>query len=423
MVDLQISTLVAVLLWVLAIPLIYFLLSPTLATFLYFFKGRKLNRGTHVEIWPDDEVWACIITGYKDVSIALPLVESLNKQRSSHCKIYLVADGVPNEGVEMFQGKPNLILLQPEKGLNSKVKSLQYAIDHFQEPHPVLVVFDPDNVAHPNCLATLRNAMHQGFAFVQGRRTAKNRDSGIASLDGLGEAYYNFTRREVPVVLGGSASIAGSGMAVETELFKLLLSQPEIQADVVPAEDKFFQGYLVRHGYKIGYEPKSITYDEKVSEAGQLQRQRTRWMYSYFLHLKDGFAVLKTTLKQFALWKIYFALDLLALPMVLLLAGTLFLMLFSVLFNWAVSLTLLASLLVFVAHFIWVAKRNGYSVGLLFGSVPAFAFRQILALLSMKKAAKSFMHTQNKKVVSVEDLIPEEERLTEPDSNQIKAND
>lgn len=156
--------------------------------------------------------FACIITAYQNIQIALPLVDSLLKQAYPAYLIYIVADDCDVAGVNF--SNPNVILLKPQQKLSSKVKSIIHAIENFRRTHDAVVIFDTDNLAKTDFLTVLNDYLNAGFKAVQGQRTAKNLDTVYACADATGEIYKNYVERYVPYVLGASATIAGSGMAV-----------------------------------------------------------------------------------------------------------------------------------------------------------------------------------------------------------------
>ncbi|MCB0663771.1 MAG: glycosyltransferase, partial [Saprospiraceae bacterium] len=158
--------------------------------------------------------FGCIITAYKNVEITAPLVASLLHQRYSNFHIYLVADHCNGQSFEIEDDQ--LTLLIPEQPLNLKAKSIIHGMENYVRPHDYTVIFDADNLAHPDFLATLNAYTNKGHQAIQGQRTAKNLDSNYAAMDALGEFYKNYIERYITYLLGSSAVISGSGMAVET---------------------------------------------------------------------------------------------------------------------------------------------------------------------------------------------------------------
>lgn len=374
----------------------------------------RLKREPHIATATPEADFSCIITAYKSMDIAVPLVESLIKQDYPHFHIYLVADQC--EGDFPVQHE-RLTVHQPVKPLNSKVRSMRYGVEHGVREHSHAVIFDPDNLAPTHFLQRLNDYVAAGYPAVQGLRIAKNLDSTIACIDAAGEFYYNYTTRYVPWRLGSSTNIAGSGQAVRMDLFKAYLDTDEMDVDkhgVIAAEDKILQHQLVGQGYRIGCAHDARLYDEKISEGGQLERQRTRWLHAYFHHLPQALGVavkglFKADANRF-LSGIYAAYP----PMFLLVSGSVLLGGFDLLgwiafgawpWMWGI-LGLVTGVIIFGLNFMLALKLGGAprQVFVAMLQVPKFVWRQFKALLQMGKAKKDFLVTQNKKVVRLEDV-------------------
>ncbi|MBY0425268.1 MAG: glycosyltransferase family 2 protein, partial [Cytophagales bacterium] len=264
----------------------FFLVFHGIGWAISIFNKRKVYKGDGLQ-----RKFASIITAYKDVEIAGPLIESLENQNYANQHIFLVADRCDKNATEKLVNGHNVTLIRPEIPFNSKVKSIRSVIEKLDDSFDAVVIFDPDNLAHPDFLATINKTMSQGFEAVQGQRTAKNLDTQIACLDALGEFYYNVNTRLIPFAIGSSATIAGSGMAIDLNLYKSYLNLDEVSekdGKVVIAEDKILQTFIVGLGGTIAYAPDAIVYDEKIGTADQLQRQRTRWINTWFKHAGEG---------------------------------------------------------------------------------------------------------------------------------------
>ena len=181
----------------------FFLLFPFLNLVLSsLFRNKNIQ-----EVENPQKDFGLVITAYKDIICTVHLVNSLLMQRYSNFHIYLVGDCCLTKDFPIQDER--LTILFPEKPLNSKVKSELHAISAFVRKHEFTVIFDPDNLAHPDFLRILNNYHHAGYQIVQGKRTAKNRDSLFSAIDAAGEIFYNYTQRHVPFIIGSSAPLAG----------------------------------------------------------------------------------------------------------------------------------------------------------------------------------------------------------------------
>jgi cellulose synthase/poly-beta-1,6-N-acetylglucosamine synthase-like glycosyltransferase len=354
--------------------------------------------------------YGCIITAYKNVEIARPLVASLLKQSYQNHIIYLVADECDafDFGIEDERFVP----LRPRDALRLKAKSIIYAIKNFRRDHDYIAVFDADNLAHPRFLEEINRYANAGHLCIQGQRTAKNLDTTFAALDSMGEHYKNYVERQVPYLLGGSAVISGSGMATASELYKAYLASPEIERGKemwkkMMQEDKILQNFVVREGKKIAYARNAIVYDEKVDSGRDVETQRSRWLFSYFQNVPNSAGFLLHGLFTFNWNRLYFGFVTIALPMFIQVGVAGILAVIGLFVHPLWSAVLIGAICVFGLNVLWTLKLDEapkpvWDAVIL---VPKFVLRQFAGLLKMGNPNKNFKHTEHKKLVSVEDML------------------
>ncbi|MEM9848037.1 MAG: glycosyltransferase, partial [Bacteroidota bacterium] len=295
--------------------------------------------------------FANIITAYRNAKIAQPLIMSLLQQQHTKHHIYLVADRCDLS--DWILEHEQLTVLKPEPALNLKVKSIIHATENFVRPHDYIAVFDADNLAHPEFLSTLNRYANAGHRSIQGQRTAKNLDSTMAAVDALGEFYKNYVERYVSYLLGSSAVISGSGMAVQTDLYMAYLNSPEIQTGKTQwkkmlQEDKILQNFLLKKEERIAYAWDAIVYDEKVSTAEAVETQRSRWLYSYFQNLPNSSTLLWRGISGFNWNQLLFGLITIAPPLFILLGISATLAFVSLFIDPWVTATFILALMLFV---------------------------------------------------------------------------
>lgn len=356
--------------------------------------------------------FACIITAYQNIQIVIPLVESLLKQAHTNRHVYLVADACDISGFPL--SSPHLTVLKPEYKLGSKVKSINHAIEHFVRPHEAVVIFDPDNLAKPDFLSILNNYLATGFKAVQGRRAAKNLDTIYACADATGELYKNYVERYAPYLLGSSPTIAGSGMAVETTLFHAYLQGEKITSSlksnrVIVAEDKILQNFLVGEKLQIAYAKDAILFDEKISTGAQVERQRSRWLYSYFENFPNTLAFILRGALSLNRNQFLFGLITSSPPLFVLLLSALVLGLVSLFVSKQLFLAFLLGIFIFIGNILLTLLLSNAPAAIwkAMWGMPLFVLRQFLALLNMQRSRKDFMPTENKKAVRIDEVLRE----------------
>jgi cellulose synthase/poly-beta-1,6-N-acetylglucosamine synthase-like glycosyltransferase len=384
------------------------LLYPFLTILMAQWLGRERLKPVYDPMRTFD--YGCIITAYKNAAIAGPLVESLLRQEHKNLHIYLVADECPD--LEWTLHDERLTVLRPDPPLRLKVKSIIHATERFVRLHDYTVIFDADNLAHPQFLSVINQYANAGHRCIQGQRTAKNLDSTYAALDSMGEHYKNYLERRTPYLLGASAVISGSGMATETALYNDYLYSPEIvmgqtQWKKMLQEDKILQNVLLRRNEKIAYAHNAITYDEKVETGDAVQTQRSRWLFSYFQNLPNSLSLLFKGIVTGSWNQVYFGYVTAVLPMFIQVAIGGFLALIGLLIAPFWALLVLCALAVFAGTVLWALRLDNAPppVWAAVRSVPRFVFRQVLGLLKMGDPNKNFKHTEHRKFVQVEDLL------------------
>ncbi len=389
---------------VVSFVLVFFLLLPFGEVVFSLFLKEKLEKAVtkHYD-------FGCVITAYKNAKITQPLIESLLQQNYKHFRIYLVADACDVSDFDVKHEK--FTLLRPKAPLNLKAKSIIHAIENFQYEHEYIIVFDADNLAHDNFLNEINKYVNQGFKAIQGQRTAKNLNTLYACADSTGEFYKNYVERYIPYLLGSSAVISGSGMAVEAELYKAYLNSPEIERGKhmwkkMLQEDKILQNNLIGKNEKTAYAWNAIVYDEKVTTAQAVETQRSRWLYSYFQNLPNVLRVLKKGFQNYSFNQIFFGTITIAPPLFILLFLTVIMAIAGIWIQPVMSFILLASLLVFITNIFLVLylSKVPKAVWRAIWGMPFFVFNQVKALFKIGNPNKNFKHTEHSRKVSIDEI-------------------
>jgi len=374
-----------------------FTVLPFINTILSLIRKRRQVNVNEIKI-----DYGIIITAYGDVAGAKKLVDSLKYQNSKNFTIYLVADNC-KESLKDFD-YPNLIICKPEVNLNSKVKSIDYAINKFEKEHNYIVILDADNLVHPEFLNEITEFHLTGIKAVQGKRIAKNLNTKIACLDSLGELYYNFVDRKALFESGSSSTLAGSGMSFELALYKKLKLA---NYNIVGGFDKVLQGLLVCGGYQIAFAEKALVYDEKVTDPNQLKKQRTRWLHAYFKYVKFGLFSLLEGLNNMSFNQIWFGINHLRPPFFILFSLLISGILISFFLNTTIFVVLITAFVIFGINIPFVLITAGASTEqwkALF-MIPRFIFSQFLSLFKMRIASVNFLVTENKLVKDITEVM------------------
>ncbi len=378
----------------LVLPLLMYVLST-------FRKFPELNTNTNIQ-----KDFAVVITAYKECHLLQPLVDSLNSQEYDNYHIYLVADSI-DTGVADIAGI-NLTILSPAEPLNSKVRSIEYASEHFIRIHDAVCILDSDNLVHPGFLREMNKYFLSSFRAVQGKRTYKNTNTGIAQIDSIRDIYYNFYDQQVPFRAGSSSGITGSAMAYESALLMNTIKNFKAHGGF----DKVLQYDVVSNGNTIAYADSAVVYDEKTDSADKLLGQRTRWLHSWFRYYVLSARLTAKGVFRMNRGMILFGIQI-SKPPVFMLLGLSVLLLLANIFTGSIPYVLLAGLIIYAAGFVTALAKAG-KLSLLAGSIasaPGFVVTQLVALLHMNRAAKSFIPTAHTHAVTIKEILLKENKI------------
>ena len=375
--------------YVFQIAIGYNLVLPFLLLVLYALIKKK----TEYKLTSKPEAdYAIIVTAYEQTTLIPAVVASLLKLNYSNFLIYIVADKCDVSDLKFEDDR--VIVLRPEQTLSSNTRSHFYAINRFKRAHERLTIIDSDNLVDPNYLLELNKLFDLGFSAVQGVRDAKNLDTLYAALDGARDIYYHFYDGKLLYHVGSSATLAGSGMAFTTQLYKECLGHLDITG---AGFDKILQKEIVSRGYRIAFANEAIVFDEKTSKSDQLVNQRARWINTWFKYFSFGFGLIGKGIFQFNWNKFLFGLILLRPPLFIFLLIGLFCMLLNLILNPFLALIWFLGFVIFIIGFILALAINNTDARIyksLWG-IPTFIFYQVLSLLKVRNANKHSVATKH----------------------------
>jgi cellulose synthase/poly-beta-1,6-N-acetylglucosamine synthase-like glycosyltransferase len=376
-------------LWVLFQVLIgYNLVLPILLYLLYQVKKHKQVLLTA----PAEADYAIIVTAYEWVTAIPDVVNSLLKLDYSNYLIYVVADKCDISTL-VFDDE-RVIILRPEETLAGNVRSHFYAINRFKRAHERLTIIDSDNLVQPQYLNELNKLFNQGFEAVQGIREAKNLDTTYACLDAARDIYYHFYDGKILFNVGSSATLAGSGMAFTTQLYRNCLENTDVSG---AGFDKVLQAAILGQNKRIAFTGKAVVFDEKTTHSDQLVKQRARWINTWFKYFGYGFTLLLQSVKNFSLNQFLFGLILLRPPLFIFLILAMFCMLANIFISaTGVALWLGGFLLFVLGFYISLAKSDtDKRIYQSLVNIPKFIYFQIISLVRSRKANQYSVATRS----------------------------
>jgi cellulose synthase/poly-beta-1,6-N-acetylglucosamine synthase-like glycosyltransferase len=366
------------------------LLFPILMYFLWLLFKKKPKIGLSSSIKEPD--YAIIVTAYEQIDNLQYVVSSILKLNYTNYIVYIVADKCD---ISLLNFEDNRInILRPEKTIASNTGSHLYAINNFIREHDRVTIIDSDNLLEPEYLKELNLSFNKGFKAVQGVRLAKNIDTTFSCLDAARDIYYHFYDGKILFELGSSATLSGSGMAFETQLYKNFLKDYNIKG---AGFDKILQFFILSNNERIAFAEKAIVYDEKTSKPDQLVKQRSRWINTWFKYFKFGFILLGKGIKNLSFNQTLFSVVLLRPPLFLFILFGLICLVINLFVYPIMAILWIIGFLVFTIGFFTalLSSETDLKIYKSLKNIPVFMFLQIVSLMKSKNANKHSVATKH----------------------------
>jgi cellulose synthase/poly-beta-1,6-N-acetylglucosamine synthase-like glycosyltransferase len=348
---------------------------------------------------PEDPVKrkiAVLIPAYKEDQVITGVAAQALRQHypANRFDVVVIADSLKPATIQALRSLP-IIVVEVSFDKSTKVKALNKAMAVIGDRYDCAVILDADNVMERDFLTKMNNLFGMGYRAIQGKRDPKNENNSMALLDGLSETINNFIYRQGTVALGMSASLNGSGMIFEYNIYKRTMAE----MDSIGGFDRELELKLIEKGIKVYFAKNAVVYDEKVASTEVFERQRKRWISSQFFYLKKYFGPGCASLFQGNLSFFNSAvLRNIQLPRLL----NLGLLTFITAVSFALApylvfspLTWLALLGLNLMAMIFAIPAKFYSLRLLKSVllIPAIFLKMFMLLFKLKDANKTFIHT------------------------------
>ncbi len=339
---------------------------------------------------------AVFIPAYKEDGVIIETAKAaLNQHYPSNLyEVIVIADKLKSGTINQLSSMPiQVIEVAFEK--STKAKALNQALSQLRHCNfEIAVVLDADNIMQHDFLSRANDRFEAGCRALQGRRAAKNEQSGFALLDAASEDVNNHILCKGHQSLGLSARLAGSGMAFDYTLFDSIMAE----VTAIGGFDKELELRFTQKGVKVEYDELAIVFDEKVSQSNQFSRQRSRWLAAQYRYAKQFLLrgvmafIFKGNIDFFNKTLQMTLPPRLIIPIVLFL-GTLI----NALFSSDVALLWLGALIFSVTSFILAMPKYCFQVKNLkmWVNIPRAFGATIVALTRLREANRVFIHTSH----------------------------
>jgi len=219
--------------------------------------------------------FSIIIAARNEEAVIGNLIDSLkmlNYDKDSYEINVIVNNSTDNtHNVAKSHGAKTIKCKVPVK---SKGEVLHYVFHEFKDRDiDAYVIFDADNVVHPDFLIHMNRSLNNGYKVAQGFRDSKNyQDNWISGSYTLFYYLQNFFFNLARKKMDSSASINGTGFMVQKDFIEKLDFNPETLT-----EDVELTTVCAVKNEKIDFVKNAITYDEQPTNFRVSLTQRLRW--------------------------------------------------------------------------------------------------------------------------------------------------
>ncbi len=220
--------------------------------------------------------FAILIPARNEESVISNLIDSLKKQNYPNNKyvIYVIPNNCTDKTKDIAK-KSGANVLECTVPTKTKGDVLKFAFDKLKKEKSIdaYVIFDADNVVHPDFLKKMNECLEAGYNCAEGFRDAKNpSDNWLSGSYNLFYLYQNIFFNRARGSFNASCSINGTGFMVR----KSYIEKVGFETYTL-TEDIEFTGQCALRHEPIAFVEDAITFDEYPIKFGASWRQRKRW--------------------------------------------------------------------------------------------------------------------------------------------------
>lgn len=220
-----------------------------------------------------------IVPAHDEARVILDVLTSLEASRypRERFRVTVLCDHCTDRTAELARGAGAHVVVR-DSGPRGKQHAIAWYLRHLTASGELtlfagVVVVDADNLVDPDLLQALSDHLAAGAAAVQAKLDTRNPEAGwIARSYAASYWAANLTVQRSRAVLGLSAQLGGTGMAIAADTLRAVPFQPTTLVD-----DLQYTLQLVLTGRRVAYCEVGV-FDEKPMTMRASVRQRTRWM-------------------------------------------------------------------------------------------------------------------------------------------------
>lgn len=229
--------------------------------------------------------FAILVAARNESRVIGNLIDSLQKLNYPKDKynIYVIPNNCTDDTEEIAKKKKAKVI---KCTIRTKTKGevLKFAFSKLKSKKEIdaYIIFDADNVVHPDFLTNMNKALNSGFRVAQGFRDAKNpSDNWLSGSYMLFYLIQNVFFNHARMTFNGSSSINGTGFMIK----KSYVDEVGFNTYSL-TEDVEFTGQCALNKEKIVFVEDAVTFDEYPVNFNSSWKQRKRWTAGMLTCLK-----------------------------------------------------------------------------------------------------------------------------------------
>ena len=227
--------------------------------------------------------FAVLVAAHNEEQVVGALMENLKELRypKELYDVFVICDNCTDRTAEIVRSHGMNACVrqnQTERGKGFAIEWMLKKLWEMPRQYDGIVMFDADNLAHPDFLQEMNNDLCSGARVIQGYIDTKNpEDSWVTASYGISYWYVNRLWQLSRHNLGMANFLGGTGMCFETKLLK------EMGWGATSlVEDLEFTMRCVDRGVYPVFNYDAKLFDEKPLTFKASARQRLRWMQGHF---------------------------------------------------------------------------------------------------------------------------------------------
>ena len=267
--------------------IIIFIILQMVTTILLMWSGVVATAGLvlrkrkkHVRLTDKKNRFAVIICARNEEKVLPRILASLAAQKypKDYWHAYIIADHCTDNTARIARGDVMATVWERNEGPRSgKGDALNWGIRRLLSEragaYDAILVFDADNLADPDFMQEMSNALNEGGNVIQGNRLAgKPFRSIVTQWYAIYWTSYSFLYSYPRYTLGLSPFLTGTGFAVRTSVL-----QQYGWKTATMTEDVEFSIQNCLRGDKVDFAIRAICYDEQPYQFPTAFRQLCRW--------------------------------------------------------------------------------------------------------------------------------------------------